>query len=117
LVFVGDAGRADNLADAVAGADLLAIEATYTEEERDVAMAFGHLTARQGAELARNAGVKALVLHHISRRYNSRSILEEATPIFPGTFVAKDFDLFRVIKQKPIEREDVRQRADLPAAG
>ncbi len=35
----------------------------------------------------------------------------KATPIFPNTFVAKDFDLFRVVKQKPLEREDVRQRA------
>jgi ribonuclease Z len=115
LVFVGDAGRVDNLLEAAEGADLLAIEATYTEEERDVAMAFGHLTARQGAELARDAGVKHLVLHHVSRRYNSRQILDEALPIFPNSYVAKDLDLFRVVKQKPIEREDVRQRADSPA--
>jgi ribonuclease Z len=111
LVFIGDAGRVDNLLAEVAGADLLAIEATYTEEEREVAADFGHLTAAQAARLARAAGVKQLVLHHLSRRYNSRQILDEAVPIFPDTVVAKDFDLFRVVKQKPIEREDVRQRA------
>jgi ribonuclease Z len=110
LVYVGDAGRVDNLVDEVAGADLLAIEATYIDEEREVAAAFGHLTASQGARLARTAGVKHLVLHHVSRRYNSRHILDEATPIFPDTVVARDFDLFRVVKQKPLEREDVRQR-------
>ena len=110
LVFVGDAGRVDNLVDEVAGADLLAIEATYIDEEREVAAAFGHLTASQGAWLAHTAGVKHLVLHHVSRRYNSKQILDEATPIFPDTVVARDFDLFRVIKQKPLEREDVRQR-------
>ncbi|MGC8780741.1 MAG: MBL fold metallo-hydrolase [Anaerolineae bacterium] len=111
LVFIGDAGRVDSLVDEVAGADLLAIEATYTAEEAEVAAGFGHLTAGQAAWLARAAGVKNLVLHHISRRYNSRQILDEATPIFPATFVARDFDLFRVVKQKPLEREDVRQRA------
>lgn len=110
LVFIGDAGRVDNLVEHVAGADLLAIEATYTAEEQEVAAAFGHLTAGQAAWLAREAGVKHLVLHHISRRYSGRQILDEAAPIFPATSVAKDFDLFRVVKQKPLERADVRQR-------
>ena len=111
LVFVGDAGRVDNLVAEAQGADLLAIEATYTEEEAAVAADFGHLTARQAAWLGREAGVKALVLHHVSRRYNSKHILEEAAPIFPDAIVAKDFDLFRLVKQKPLESEDVRQRA------
>ena len=114
VVFVGDAGRVDDLVEEAAGADLLAIEATYTEEERDVAAAFGHLTASQGAWLAREAGVKQLVLHHISRRYGSRQILAEATQTFPATLVARDFDLFRAVKQKPIEWADVRKR---PAEG
>jgi len=108
VVFIGDVGRVDNLVDEVAGADLLAVEATYLEEERDIAAAFGHLTASQGAWLARQAQVKHLVLHHISRRYSGRQILEEATRVFPNTSVAKDFDLFRVVKQKAVEREDVR---------
>lgn len=110
VVFIGDAGRVDDLTTEVAGADLLAIEATYIAEEQATAASFGHLTASQGAWLAREAGVKHLVLHHISRRYAGRQILDEATPIFPDTYVAKDFDLFRVVKQRPLEREDVRQR-------
>ena len=111
LVFVGDAGRVDNLVAHVAGADLLAIEATYTEEEREVAATFGHLTAAQAAWLAREAGVKHLVLHHISRRYSNRQILDEAAALFPETTVARDFDLFRLVKQKPLERVDVREKA------
>jgi ribonuclease Z len=110
VVFIGDAGRVENLVAEAAGADLLAIESTYAEEEREVAAAFGHLTAGQGAWLAREAGVKHLVLHHISRRYSSQQILTEAAPLFPATSVARDFDLYRVVKQKPVEREDVRQR-------
>jgi ribonuclease Z len=116
VVFVGDAGRVDNLVPQAAGADLLAIEATYAEEEQQVAAMFGHLTARQAAWLAREAGVKHLVLHHVSRRYSSQQILAEAAPIFPDTSVARDFDLFRVVKQKPVEREDVRQRPETAAA-
>jgi ribonuclease Z len=116
LVFIGDAGRVDSLIPEAAGADLLAIESTYAEEERAVAETFGHLTARQGAWLAREAGAKHLVLHHISRRYGSQQILAEASAIFPDTSVARDFDLYRIVKQKPIEREDVRRRPDLASA-
>ena len=111
LVFIADTGRIAGLVPEVAGADLLAIEATYTDEEREVAEDFGHLTAGQAASLAREAGVKYLVLHHISRRYSGQQILQEAAAIFPNTSVARDFDLFRVVKGKPVEREDVRQRA------
>ena len=116
VAFVGDAGRVDNLVHDVAGADLLVIEATYTQAEADVAAAFGHLTAGQAAWLAREAGVQHLVLHHISRRYPGRAILDEATPIFPQTFVAKDFDLFRVVKQKPLEWQDARRGQSPDAA-
>jgi len=112
LVFIGDAGRVDNLVAEAAGADLLAIEATYIQEESEVAAAFGHLTATQAAWLAREAGVKHLVLHHISRRYSSKQILDEAAAIFPETSVARDFDLFRLVKGKALERVDVRERGD-----
>ncbi len=112
LAFVGDAGRVDNLIEHVGGADLLCIEATYVEAERDTASDFGHLTAKQAAWLAREAGVKNLVLHHISRRYSGKQIQEEAATVFPETYVARDFDLFRLVKQKPLEREDVRGRAE-----
>ncbi len=88
VVFVGDAGRTDNLLAEASGADLLAIEATYTDEERDVAADYGHLTASQGARLAVEAGARALVLHHVSRRYSSQQILDEACAIFPGAYVA-----------------------------
>jgi ribonuclease Z len=117
MVFIGDTGRVDNLVPEIAGADLLAIESTYTQEEKDVANDFGHLTAAQGAWLARAGDVKFLVLHHVSRRYRSSEILEEAQAVFPQTAVAKDFDLFRVVKHRPVEHEDVRQRpgeADQP---
>jgi ribonuclease Z len=110
VVFVGDAGRVDNLVADATGADLLAIEATYTEAEREIAAEFGHLTAHQAAWLAREAGVGALVLHHISRRYSAREILDEACAVFPQAMVARDFDMFRVVKQRGIERLDVRQR-------
>ena len=103
LVHVGDSGRVDNLLDVVRDADALVIEATYLEEERDLAEQFGHLTAGQSAQLALDAGVGTLILTHISRRYRTDQIRDEARAIFPRTFVARDFDRFQ-IKRGEVEK-------------
>jgi len=100
LVFVGDAGRTDNLIAEAHGADALVIEATYLHHEVGLAREFGHITARQAAELARRAGVKQLILTHLSRRNRERDVLAEAQAVFSNTVVARDFDHFRVIKEK-----------------
>ncbi len=104
LAHVGDAGRIDNLVDAVRGVDMLVIEATYLRHEADMAHRFAHLTAAQAALLAREADVHRLVLTHVSRRYREAQILEEARAIFPETVVARDFDHFRVLR-RDVQRE------------
>lgn len=96
LAHVGDVGRIDELVQAVHNVDALIIEATYLDEESEMADQFAHLTARQAAELAAGADVKNLILTHISRRYRERDVLVEAQAIFPNTVVARDFDAFQV---------------------
>ncbi len=96
LAHVGDVGRVDELVEAVRDVDALVIEATYLDEEAEMADQFAHLTARQAAELAAHSGVKQLILTHISRRYRERDVLAEAQAIFPNTVVARDFDAFQV---------------------
>jgi ribonuclease Z len=104
FVFVGDVSRTDEVVKPARGADALVIEATYASLEADVAREFGHLTARQAAELASEAQVRHLILHHISRRYAQREILDEATPIFPNTTVARDLDHFQIRRDAPLAR-------------
>jgi ribonuclease Z len=104
LAVVGDAARVDNLVDAVRGADALVIEATYCAVEADLAQAYGHLTAAQAAQLARAAGVRQLILTHVSRRYSERDVLAEARAIFPETLAARDFDHYRIQKDKTAQR-------------
>jgi ribonuclease Z len=96
LVYVGDAARVDNLVDAVQGADALVIEATYLAEDTELARQFGHLTAREAAQLAREAGIGHLYLTHISQRYSAGAIIEEAQAIFPATTVVNDLDRFEI---------------------
>jgi ribonuclease Z len=110
LCFVGDASHTGPLHKEVEEAELLAIEATYLEADRELARAHGHITAAAAARLARNSGVKQLVLHHISRRYYTQDVLAEAQAIFPNTHVASDLDLFRVSKEKPVVVSSLRDR-------
>ena len=96
LVHVGDVGRTNELINVCQNVDTLVIEATYLEEEAEMARKFAHLTAASAAGLARETGVQQLILTHVSRRYREREILAEAQAIFPNTFVARDFDNFQV---------------------
>jgi ribonuclease Z len=105
LAVVGDAGRIDDLVEAVRGADALVIEATYLNEEAEMAVQYGHLTATQAATLAQQADVKQLILTHVSRRYHEKDIMAEAQAIFPATVVARDFDRYRVQRDKTVLAE------------
>ena len=96
LVVVGDTETTDGLAEHVRDADLLVIEATFLERDAAMALDYGHLTAAKAAELAAAAGVKRLVLTHISGRYTDEEILAEATKIFPNSRVATDLDRMTV---------------------
>jgi len=99
LVVVGDTGRTDNLLEVAKDADALVIESTYLDEEADMARQFSHMTARQAAELAVKAGVKQLILTHISRRYREKDVVKEAQSVFPNSVVARDFDTFTVKRE------------------
>lgn len=96
MVHVGDTGRTDNILEICRGVDTLVIEATYLEEEAEMAKDFAHLTAAQAAQLAKDAGVHQLILTHVSRRYRERDVRKEAQDIFPNTVIARDFDSFQV---------------------
>lgn len=110
LVHVGDAGRTDNLVEVCYQADALVIEATYLEEEAEMARQFAHLTARQAAELALKAQVKHLILTHISRRYRERDVLAEAQAVFPHARVARDFDTYQIRRGECIKIEKGKEK-------
>ncbi len=100
FVFMADVGRTNDLVSVCREADGLVIEATYLDQEADMAKQFGHLTAKQAATLARDAGVKHLYLTHVSRRYRERDILDEAKAIFPNVVVARDFDQYKIARER-----------------
>jgi len=95
-VHVGDVGRAGDLENICQEADVLVIEATYLQDQVDLAKEFSHFTALQAAELAIQTGVKHLILTHISRRYRERDVIAEARAVKPDTYIARDFDHYQI---------------------
>ncbi|MEA2246195.1 MAG: ribonuclease [Solirubrobacteraceae bacterium] len=96
IVISGDTAPCDMVRAAAEEADVLVHEATFTEEEHDRALETGHSTARQAAELARDARVRLLALTHVSTRYGGGEIREEARAVFERTVVPRDFDAIDV---------------------
>lgn len=79
------------------GVDLLYHEATFAEALAARAKETMHSTARQAATVARDAGVKQLLLGHFSSRYKDPAILrDEALEIFPNTILAQEGHTFPV---------------------
>jgi ribonuclease Z len=79
------------------GADLLIHESTFCHSEAELAIARQHSTSTMAAQTALAAGVKQLVLTHLSPRYmpgnpmTPDDLVAEAQSIFANTMVAKDF--------------------------
>lgn len=91
IVYSGDTQPCASLVEAARGADLFICEATFTHDLVDRAREVRHMTAREAAETASQAGVQQLAITHISPRYkDAESVLDEARAAFPATVLAQD---------------------------
>ena len=96
VVITGDTAPVETVRVLAEGADVLVHEATFSEEERDRAVDTLHSTARQAAEIARDAGVRLLALTHVSPRYFGSDLAAEAREVFAATVVPRDFDVIEI---------------------
>ncbi|MDR2976441.1 MAG: ribonuclease Z [Streptococcaceae bacterium] len=94
LTILGDTRKTDAAVRLAIASDVLVHEATYKAGEESLAKRHGHSTSRQAAEVAKEAGVKRLLMNHVSARYLGADISElaqGARNIFENSFVTKDF--------------------------
>ena len=89
--FCSDTAYNRSIIPIIEGVDLLYHEATFAECDLARAKETFHSTARQAAEIARDARVKRLVIGHYSARYEDLSGLHrEAEAVFPGTILGNE---------------------------
>ena len=97
LVYCTDTVFSEAAVALAAGADLLIHESTFAHAEAEMAFARQHSTSTMAAQTALAAGVKQLMLTHLSPRYmpgnpvTPDDLLAEARAIFPATELARDF--------------------------
>ena len=89
--YCSDTRPVPEICEHLQGVDLLYHEATFAESEVERARLTHHSTAREAAEIARQAGAKRLAIGHFSSRYDDEStLLNEACEIFPDTVCATE---------------------------
>ena len=74
VAFVMDTKPCDGARELADGVDLLVCESTYLDAEADLADRYHHMTARQAARLAVEAGARKLVLVHFSQRHPDEQV-------------------------------------------
>lgn len=101
IVYAGDTRPSDHIVELSGGADVLIHDCTLADELAEKAAESAHSTPHEAAEVAKRAGVRQLVLIHISPRYKNDSVLlEQAKNIFPNTVVARDLMVLEIPLQE-----------------
>jgi ribonuclease Z len=96
VVVTGDTAPSEMTRVAAHEAELLIHDGSFADEEAARAAETHHSTARQAAEVARDARVKLLALVHVSSRYDVRTVLEEAREVVPAAIAPRDFDVIEI---------------------
>ena len=89
--YCSDTVFSKKVIEAVQGVDWLYHEATYADDKCKTASLRGHSTAREAATVAKEAGVKHLILGHYSSQYmDNTRFRTEAMEVFPDVTLGRE---------------------------
>jgi ribonuclease Z len=95
--YITDTSHFNGIEKIAKDANVLICESTFSEEMKEKADVYSHLTAKDAAEIAKKAHAKNLFMTHFSQRFvESVSLVEEAKKIFENVYAAKDFEKIEV---------------------
>lgn len=90
LAFIMDTMPCDSILELARDVDLMVCESTYVHEHLALAEKYMHMTARQAAEYATEAGARRLVLTHFSARYPNTQVYGEEAARYHDDVVVAD---------------------------
>lgn len=99
VTILGDTRRTPHAVSLAQDADALVHESTFGKDEGKLAHNYYHSTSTQAAQVAQQAGVKQLLLAHISARYTgklSKELQKQAQKVFSHSKVVRDFDVIDI---------------------
>lgn len=100
FAFCSDTRMDESYIESVRNVDLLYHEATFGEDNQELARETYHSTGKDAATVALRANVGKLLIGHFSARYKDNSpILDEAIKIFPQTRAIAEGDVIDVEKK------------------
>ena len=89
--FCSDTAYHPEMTRQIQGVDVLYHEATFLDDNLELAKKTDHSTAKQAAQIAKDANVIFLILGHYSSRYKDLTLFQtEAAEIFPNVELAYD---------------------------
>ena len=95
--YCSDTKYLPTLHERIKGVTTLYHESTYGDDNQVMADKYYHSTARQAAQVARDAGASHLILGHYSSRYtDERVLLNQAREVFPNVSLADEMQVFDV---------------------
>ena len=108
--YVTDTMYFEGLSSKLKGCDFLVCESMFKHELEESAREKKHLTSRQAATIAKDAGgIGTLGLIHYSPRYTEyelRQLLKEARELFPSTILTRDRQSFDIPYQEEPKGHD-----------
>jgi ribonuclease Z len=91
ISVIFDTQPCDSYFNEIKESDVLIHEASFTDDFRERARETKHSTAKEAAEIAKNARCRKLLLFHISSRHRTAAEIEnEARQVFAESFAATD---------------------------